>query len=234
MIAARASQRDPSSRHSAASLRAATDLPLKQESVRFAVIGDKGTGEKAQYEVGQQMELFREKTGFDFVIMLGDNIYGGEGPADMKRKFEDPYKPLLDAGVKFYASLGNHDNPNERFYKPFNMGEKRYYSFNKGNAEFFALDSNYMDPQQTRLADQGASAIRTPRGRSVSFIILCIPTANSTGPTPICGRASNPSFRRTASRSCYRGTNIFMKESSRTTESIISCWAIRASCARTA
>ena len=123
-------------------------LPLKQGSLRFAVIGDNGTGEKAEYEVGQQMELFRQKTGFDFVLMLGDNIYGGEGTGAMKKKFEDPYKPLLDAGVKFYASLGNHDNPNERFYKPFNMNEKRYYSFRKGKAEFLALDSNYMDPQQ--------------------------------------------------------------------------------------
>jgi 3',5'-cyclic AMP phosphodiesterase CpdA len=123
-------------------------LPLKQGSLRFAVIGDNGTGEKAEYEVGQQMELFRQKTGFDFVIMLGDNIYGGEGTGAMKKKFEDPYKPLLDAGVKFYASLGNHDNPNERFYKPFNMNEKRYYSFRKGKVEFLALDSNYMDPQQ--------------------------------------------------------------------------------------
>jgi predicted MPP superfamily phosphohydrolase len=126
----------------------AQDLPLKKDSVRFAVIGDMGTGEKAQYEVALQMERFREKTGFDFVTMLGDNIYGGQSPADLKKKFEDPYKPLLDAGVKFYASLGNHDNPNERFYKPFNMGEKRYYHFRKGNAEFFALDSNYMDPEQ--------------------------------------------------------------------------------------
>jgi 3',5'-cyclic AMP phosphodiesterase CpdA len=123
-------------------------LPLKQGSLRFAVIGDNGTGEKAEFEVGQQMELFRQKTGFDFVIMLGDNIYGGEGAGAMKKKFEDPYKPLLDAGVKFYASLGNHDNPNERFYKPFNMNEKRYYSFRKGKVEFLALDSNYMDPQQ--------------------------------------------------------------------------------------
>ncbi|MDP9055600.1 MAG: metallophosphoesterase [Acidobacteriota bacterium] len=140
----------------------AQDLPLKPQSVRFAVIGDNGTGEKAQYEVGQQMEKFRTKTGFDFVTMLGDNIYGGDNPADMKRKFEDPYKPLLDAGVKFYASLGNHDNPNQRFYKPFNMGEKRYYSFRKGNAEFFALDSNYMDPQQldwiTRALDNSSAA----------------------------------------------------------------------------
>lgn len=126
----------------------AQDLPLKTDSVRFAVIGDMGTGEKAQYEVAQQMERFRQTTKFDFVLMLGDNIYGGKSPADMKKKFEDPYKPLLDAGVKFYASLGNHDDPNERFYKPFNMGEKRYYNYKKGNAEFFALDSNYMDPQQ--------------------------------------------------------------------------------------
>ena len=40
-----------------------------------------------------------------------------------------PYKPLLDGGVKFYAALGNHDDPSERFYKPFNMNGERYYSF---------------------------------------------------------------------------------------------------------
>ena len=69
--------------------------------------------------------------------MLGDNIYGGKSPADFKRKFEDPYRPLLDAGVKFYASLGNHDDTNERLYKPFNMDGKRYYSFKRGNARVF-------------------------------------------------------------------------------------------------
>jgi len=123
-------------------------LPLKPKSVHFAVIGDSGTGDKQQYEVSQQMVKYREKFPFDIVLMLGDNIYGGDSPADFKAKFEDPYKPLLDAGVKFYASLGNHDNPNQRFYKPFNMGEKRYYNFKNGNVEFFALDSTYMDLQQ--------------------------------------------------------------------------------------
>src|SRR5215471_10108411 len=109
-------------------------LPLQPSSVRFAVIGDSGTGDKEQYEVAKQMERFREAVGFDFVIMLGDNIYGGHSPADLVRKFETPYKPLLDAGVKFYASLGNHDNPDdERLYKPFNMGGERYYSFKKGD-----------------------------------------------------------------------------------------------------
>jgi hypothetical protein len=120
----------------------------EQAPVRFAVIGDSGTGLQPQFEIAKQMESCREKVDFTFVLMLGDNIYGGHTPEDFKRKFEQPYKPLLDAGVKFFASLGNHDRPNERFYKPFNMGEKRYYSFKNGNAEFFALDSNYMDPEQ--------------------------------------------------------------------------------------
>jgi 3',5'-cyclic AMP phosphodiesterase CpdA len=123
-------------------------LPLKPRSVRFAVIGDSGTGEPEQYGLAAEMAAYRSEFPFDFVIMLGDNIYGHKTPADFKRKFEDPYRPLLDAGVKFYASLGNHDDPNERLYKPFNMDGKRYYSFKRGNVEFFALDSGYMDPQQ--------------------------------------------------------------------------------------
>jgi predicted phosphodiesterase len=130
-------------------------LPLQANSVRFAVIGDSGTGDRAQYQVAQKMEAYRQATKFDFVIMLGDNIYGSHSPQDFKKKFEDPYKPLLDAGVKFYASLGNHDDPNEeRLYKPFNMGGERYYAFRKDKVAFFALDSNYMDPPQLSWLDQ--------------------------------------------------------------------------------
>ncbi len=135
-----------------AGLQAATcpelKLPLAQNSVRFAVIGDSGTGEPAQYETAAEMTACRQPFPFDFVLMLGDNIYGGKSADDFKRKFEDPYRALLDGGVKFYASLGNHDDSNERLYKPFNMDGKRYYSFKRANAEFFALDSNYMDPAQ--------------------------------------------------------------------------------------
>ena len=127
-------------------------LPLLPKSVRFAVIGDSGTGEREQYDIARELEAYRQKVGFDFVIMLGDNIYGSHDPGDFARKFEQPYKPLLDAGVKFYASLGNHDDPDvERRYKPFNMNGERYYKFSKGNdVDFFVLDSNYMDPQQLK------------------------------------------------------------------------------------
>src|SRR6476646_7261293 len=130
-------------------------LPLQKNSVRFAVIGDSGTGDQKQYDVAKEMEAYRHAVGFDFVIMLGDNIYGGHQPKDFAQKFEIPYKPLLDAGVKFYASLGNHDDPEiERLYKGFNMGGERYYTFKKGDVQFFALDSAYMDTRQLAWVEQ--------------------------------------------------------------------------------
>jgi len=133
------------------------DLPLKDNSTRFAVIGDMGTGKKPQYEVAAKMEQYRKLFPYDFVITLGDNIYGSQSASAFKAKFEDPYRPLLEAGVNFYASLGNHDNANQRLYKPFNMNGKRYYSFKKGKAEFFSLDSNYMDREQTKWLETGLS-----------------------------------------------------------------------------
>lgn len=129
-------------------------LPLKRDSVRFAVIGDQGSGSRQQYEVGNQMAAFHQKFPFTFVLTVGDNIYGAERPQDFVKKFEAPYKVLLDAKVPFYATLGNHDDPNQRLYTPFNMGGKKYYSFKKGNARFFALDSNYMDPAQVAWLEQ--------------------------------------------------------------------------------
>ena len=123
-------------------------LPLEQKSVRFAVIGDNGTGDQPQYDVATEMEAYEKIVHYEFVIMMGDNIYGGHKPKDFERKFETPYKPLLDAGVKFYACLGNHDNSDEILYKPFNMNGQRYYTFKKGDVQFFTLDSNYMDPTQ--------------------------------------------------------------------------------------
>ena len=122
--------------------------PVKADSVRMAVIGDMGTGETPQYEVSQRMLGAHTTFPFDFVIMLGDNIYGGSTPKDFNLKFSIPYKPLLDVGVKFYASLGNHDNTNESLYAPYNMNGATYYTFKKGNVRFFALNSNYMDPKQ--------------------------------------------------------------------------------------
>ncbi|MGH9339912.1 MAG: metallophosphoesterase family protein [Acidobacteriota bacterium] len=123
-------------------------LPLEEDSVRFAVIGDAGTGDQEQYEVARRMQEYHALYPYEFVILLGDNMYGGEDPDDYRRKFEDPYQGLLDQNVKFYASLGNHDEPAQRFYELFNMGGERYYTFKYNSVRFFALDSDYFDPEQ--------------------------------------------------------------------------------------
>jgi len=126
-------------------------LPNKKGSVKFAVIGDAGTGGSAQQKVADRIALTHKSFPFEFAIMLGDNLYGSERKDDYEDKFERPYKPLLDADVKFYAALGNHDDPAQRLYKLFNMNGERYYSFKPSllaGIRFFAIDSNYMDQKQ--------------------------------------------------------------------------------------
>jgi 3',5'-cyclic AMP phosphodiesterase CpdA len=131
--------------------RGAADIafPLQANSVRLAAIGDMGTGDHFQTDVARQMVKSRAGFPFEFVVTLGDNIYTGSAASDFDDDFAVPYQALLRAGVQFYASLGDHDNTNERFYKPFNMNGATYYTYKKGNVRFFALNSNYMDPKQT-------------------------------------------------------------------------------------
>ena len=140
-------------------------LPRKPGSVRFAAIGDSGRGDQPQYEVSAQMQAYRKVFDYDFVIMLGDNVYDGGTPEFYRQRFELPYKPLLDDGVKFYATIGNHDDPNQPFYPPFNMGGERYYTFKPpslltraigtgDDVRFFMIDTERLDRPQLEWLDR--------------------------------------------------------------------------------
>lgn len=124
-------------------------LPDDPKSLKFAVIGDSGTGGSAQYRVADVMAFYQRHFEYQSVLMLGDNMYGSEDPSDYVTKFERPYKALLDRGVKFYAALGNHDQPDQRFYEPFNLNGKRYHTFKLADSvRLFVLESSYLDPDQ--------------------------------------------------------------------------------------
>jgi predicted MPP superfamily phosphohydrolase len=123
-------------------------LPNRPDSVKFAVVGDGGTGDRPQYEIARQMAIAHGASPFDLVLMLGDNFYGRQGPEDLKQKFDRPYAALLRAGVTFRATLGNHDAPENRFYPPLNMHGQRYYTFARQHVRFFALDTNLLDAPQ--------------------------------------------------------------------------------------
>src|SRR5918992_1191260 len=100
------SQSNPSrtNGNSAAGAIAKLTLPNKDSSVRFLVIGDTGTGTDQQSELAKIMLRYRQLFPFEFVLMLGDNMYGSEKAVDYKEKFENIYRPLLDQKVKFYAA----------------------------------------------------------------------------------------------------------------------------------
>jgi predicted phosphodiesterase len=145
-------------------------LPNALTSVKFAIIGDSGRGTPEQHQVARQMVRYRERFKFNFVLMVGDNIY--EGPAtaeDYRLKFEEPYAALLENSVKFFAVLGNHDDPRQVSYPPFNMKGERYYSFVPPEdpltrlatrVEFFALDSTNMDRTEVAWLEERLAASR--------------------------------------------------------------------------
>jgi Calcineurin-like phosphoesterase len=120
----------------------------------FVVIGDSGTGKAGQFAVAQQMKKYREQQDYNVVLMLGDNIYPNGAASHFKKKFERPYANLLKDGVRFFASLGNHDVRRgleaQLQYEKFNMSGRRYYSFTLGDEliEFFALDTTLMNQPQ--------------------------------------------------------------------------------------
>lgn len=140
----------PAAAHTTTAAPPAITLPNRDGSLKVAVLGDFGTGARPEYDVAAQMARLRSVFPIDLVVLVGDNLYGAETPRDFKRKFEDPYRPLLDAGVKFYAALGNHDERAQRDYTLFNMGGRLYYSFKapRQKVRFFMLDSTYPVPAQ--------------------------------------------------------------------------------------
>ena len=142
-------------------------LALRRTSLKFAVIGDSGQWSSVQRETAAQLAAQRTTTPFDAVLMLGDNNYGDGSAESYRVRFEEPFKPLLDAGVTFYAVRGNHDVGAQWKYPRFNMGGERYYTLERragvipalggDRVQFFALDSVNLDRQQLSWFDRQLS-----------------------------------------------------------------------------
>jgi hypothetical protein len=52
-------------------------LPNQPDSLKFAIIGDSGTGSSSQYKVAETLIAERAKFPYEFVLMMGDNLYSG-------------------------------------------------------------------------------------------------------------------------------------------------------------
>ncbi len=127
--------------------------PVK-DKIRFAVIGDWGTGDHDGAGTARQMFAAHQRAPFDFIIAAGDNIYPNGSGRHFGKNFEQPFADLIKNRVNFYSVLGNHDvdagRQDQCQYPLFNMGGQNYYKFVGGNgmAEFFMLDSTDFDRSQ--------------------------------------------------------------------------------------
>lgn len=139
---------------------ALTPAPKSKLLHRFAVVADTGSGNMNQYAVGRALARYHQKNPLDRILLAGDNIYTNGEFSKIKEAFAIPYKDLLDRGVKFYASLGNHDVRSENgdlqvAYPQFNMQGKRYYTHGTKDVKFFVLETNeIVDPSSTARTTQ--------------------------------------------------------------------------------
>lgn len=114
---------------------------------RFVVIGDAGNGLTPQFQIADQMLKTYQQKPFASVLVLGDNVYENGEPWKFDNVIEKPYKPLMNAGVRFYPVMGNHDvrsgfGPQQMAY----WGAPQFYSRRMGNIEFFGIDTTVFLP----------------------------------------------------------------------------------------
>ena len=119
--------------------------------LRFAAIGDNGSGGRQAMAVATQMARTYEIAPFGLVALLGDICYYGNFADRYEDVFRRPMGPLIEAGVGFELAIGNHD---EGLRHTDEGGEEieselrllgtpsRYYVSTHGPVDLFYVDSS--------------------------------------------------------------------------------------------
>ncbi|MET0727134.1 MAG: metallophosphoesterase [Acidimicrobiales bacterium] len=121
------------------------------QRLRFAALGDNGSGGRQAMAVARRMAQTYLAQPFGLVSLLGDICYYGNFEKRYEDVFRRPMQPLIDAGVGFELAIGNHD---PRFGHS-DEGEEEieaelrllgtpspYYVTTHGPADLFYLDSS--------------------------------------------------------------------------------------------
>jgi tartrate-resistant acid phosphatase type 5 len=143
--------------------------PAPKGTIRFAVIGDYGSGSFRARDVALMIDSWKP----DFVATVGDNNYPkgeaetiDENIGKFYHAYIWPYKgeygPGAESTNRFFPIPGHTDWDSPDGLRPYLdyftlPGNERYYEFVRGSVHFFMLDTDQRDPD-------GASATST-RGR---------------------------------------------------------------------
>ncbi|HEX2972663.1 MAG TPA: metallophosphoesterase [Tepidisphaeraceae bacterium] len=145
-------------------------------SVRFAVIGDFGSGETPEADVAQQIQTWDP----DLILTVGDNNYPSGSQATIDAHLGQYYHQYIypyrgeygdgspDATNHFVPPLGNHDwytagaKPYLNYFAL--PGNERYYTFTVGPVQFFAVDSDPNEPDLYYVNDEDSTE-DSPQGQ---------------------------------------------------------------------
>lgn len=142
-----------------------------EDQVRFAVIGDFGTGEEEPQAVADMVKSWDP----EFIITTGDNNYPDgaaekidENIGQFYYEYIYPYAGAYGAGAeenRFFPTLGNHDYDTDNgqpYFDYFTLpGNERYYDFIWGPVHFFALNSNDEEPDGITVDSAQAQWLKT-------------------------------------------------------------------------
>lgn len=165
----------------------ATPTPLpppEQGVVRFAVIGDYGSGSQGEAGVAALVQSWNP----DFVLTLGDNNYPDGAAATIDRHigkyyhaFIHPYTGGYGPGAsenRFFPALGNHDwrslscqgdQCTGPYFDYFQLpGNERYYVLDKGPVRIYVLDSDPHEPDGRDASSTQASWLRSELAASTA------------------------------------------------------------------
>jgi hypothetical protein len=151
---------------------------------RFLAIGDFGDGSPEQYAIANRMCLVHQRRPFDLVVTVGDNVYDDGDPARFDEVFFRPYACLLEHGVQFRATLGNHDigtdDGRALLREPAFGFRGRNYVFREKGVRFVMADSNALDRDWLR------TALPAEPGDRWTIVVFHHPVYSSGeyGPTP--------------------------------------------------
>jgi hypothetical protein len=129
-----------------------TEIPV----VTFAVIGDFGTAGPDLAAVSALIDSWQ----VDFILTVGDNNYPVGSPETIDENIGQyfhsyiyPYKGEYGLGaesIRFFPTLGNHDwlwDSAQPYLDYFELpGNERYYEFEWDFLHFFALSSDWAEP----------------------------------------------------------------------------------------
>lgn len=172
----------------------------RPDEMRFVFLGDSGAGSEELYAIVDLIvEDHREKP-LSGVILLGDNVYRndvGSGEDALDAAIFTPFAPLMEAGVPFYAVLGNHDYDEPHFWQQqiadprLNMDGKFFYDVRPadGFVHFFMLDTERLgtEPFQEEWLEKRLNISTAPW----KIVITHKPAVSITGGSPIVRAALN-------------------------------------------